>query len=687
MRTSRRRPLLAAVACLAMTIPLAATLAPSAPATAAVAASVVINEVESDGGSPGDWIEITNTTAAPVDVSGWVLRDNKEVDPIIIGSGTVLAPGAFLVLDAGGAVFGLGAADSARLFAADGVTLVDSYSWTAHAATTYGRYPDGTGPFVVGAASTRGAANQAAAVAPVVVPPVAAPVTPTTVKLNEIESSGGTPGDWIELKNTGTSAADVSGLVLRDNDDTHTFVIPAATTIAAGGYYVADVDPSYGLGGADSARLFAADGVTLIDSYTWTAAAATTYARCPDGTGAFASSAASTRGAVNDCGVVAPTPTPAATPSASPWPGSAAVTTVDTANTLGGNMSGLAYEATPTGDVLWAVKNGPGTLYRLLNNGTNWVSDTTGGWAAGKVLHYANGTGDVDAEGVTLTSGGAAAGVYVSSERDNSANGTSRLSVLRYDVTAAATSLNATREWNLTADLPVVGANLGLEAIAWVPDAFLVQQGLLDETTNAAYDPSRYAAHGSGLFFVGLEANGTVYAYALSDSGAYTRVATIASGFTGVMDLEFEASTGSLWAECDDTCSGRSATLRIAQSGASDGRFVATQVFERPASMPNINNEGFALASQCVDGAKAAFWADDSNTGGFAIRAGQLNCSAAITPAVTPTTPVRAAVSGPAARLAATGVDVTQPLGAALLLLVAGAAMVVLRRRRSVIGE
>ena len=61
------------------------------------------------------------------------------------------------------------------------------------------------------------------------------------------------------------------------------------------------------------------------------------------------------------------------------------------------------------------------------------------------------------------------------------------------------------------------------------------------------------------------------------------------------MDLEFEPETGHLWAVCDDTCNGRSATLDIAQTGANAGKFVVTNVYERPAGMPNLNNEGFAI--------------------------------------------------------------------------------------------
>ncbi|MFC0552054.1 lamin tail domain-containing protein [Planotetraspora thailandica] len=566
---------------------------------------VKINEVESNGGTPGDWVELVNTGAAPVDVSGWIVKDNDDTHVFTVAAGTTMAAGGFLALDVD-PVFGLGSADSARLYLPDGTTLVDSYSWTSHAATTYGRCPDGSGAFVTTTAPTKGAANDCG--------------TPSSVvKINEVESDGGTPGDWVELVNTGVAAVDVSGWVVKDNDDTHAFTIAAGTTMAAGAFLALDVDPVFGLGGADSARLFLPGGTTLVDSYSWTSHAATTYGRCPDGTGQFVTTTAPTKGAANACpGQV----------STSPWPGGAAVATADDANVFGTNMSGLAYEASggATPGVLWAVKNGPGTLYRLEWDGTKWTPSTTDGWNTGKQLHYPDGTGDPDSEGVTLTAAGLAGGVFVSTERDNGNSGVSRPEVLRFDPSGTAAGLTATKEWNLTADLPAVGANSGLEAISWVPDSFLTSHGFVDEHTGKAYDPGSYPGHGDGLFFVGLEANGTVYAYALDQNGGgFTRVATIATGFPGVMDLQFEPETNHLWAVCDDTCNGRTATLDI----DADGKFTVSHVYERPGSMANLNNEGFAIAPQaeCVDGHKPVFWSDDSNDDGHALRSGTLDCT------------------------------------------------------------
>jgi hypothetical protein len=45
--------------------------------------------------------------------------------------------------------------------------------------------------------------------------------------------------------------------------------------------------------------------------------------------------------------------------------------------------------------------------------------------------------------------------------------------------------------------------------------------------------------------------------------------------------------------------------------------------------MPDINNEGFTYGplAECVNGMRPALWADDSETGGFALRRGLITCS------------------------------------------------------------
>jgi hypothetical protein len=320
----------------------------------------------------------------------------------------------------------------------------------------------------------------------------------------------------------------------------------------------------------------------------------------------------------------------------------------------------------------------------------------------------------VDAEGVALTDAGSAGGVFVSTERDNDVSGTSRPSVIRYDVSSTGTALSADREWNLAADLatdvPTIGANAGLEGITWIPDADLVASGFVDESTGALYDPADYPGHGGGLFFVGLEATGSLYAYALDqESTDLQRIATIATGFPSIMELEYDQTTDLLWAVCDDTCDGRSAILAVEPAApvadapaaaAAPGAFGVLLVVERPAGMPNVNNEGFAIApnDQCVDGEKPVVWSDDNGTDGFSLREGTIVCALAEVPGEPTPTPGPsdpgddgAGPSDPDAGedsgddLAVTGAEPAGALLAAIALLVVGLGAALLHgRRRSV---
>ncbi|RSS60630.1 hypothetical protein EF918_32735 [Streptomyces sp. WAC06614] len=459
------------------------------------------------------------------------------------------------------------------------------------------------------AAGVLGPALAAGALA--VAPAHAAPAA--DVRINEVVTTGSV-NDSIELYNKGTTTVDVSGWILKDDNNGSKYKIAAGTTLAPGGFRAFDVHGSFGLGSSDKARLYLADGTTQVDGFTWTSHSDRSWSRCPDGTGAFGQASQVTLGSANACGGTGGGGTPVA------WPGSGAVTTADASNVFGPDLSGLSLE----GNVMWGAQNS-GTLWRLVPNGSGgWTPDTTGGWASGKTLRFPRGTGAPDSEGVTVTGAGAAGGVFVASERNGDASGTSRLSVLKYDVSGTGTTLTATREWNLTAGLPAVGSNLGFEGITWVPDSYLTGAGFQDESTGAAYDPAGYGAHADGVFFLGVEGTGMLYGYVLQDSGAFTRVASVSSGMAGVMEVQWEPQAARLWAVCDDTCSGRHRTFQVDASGV----FAATAVIDRPSGMANLNNEGFAPAGagECVAGSKPVYWADDSNTGGHALRRGSISC-------------------------------------------------------------
>lgn len=116
--------------------------------------------------------------------------------------------------------------------------------------------------------------------------------TPTTavhpLVINEINynsSDDADTGDWVELYNPNTISIDVSNWVVKDNDDSHLFVIPSGTTIDAQGFLVlvrstADFstvfpnltnivgDFTFGLGStSDAVRLYNANSVLQDEVY------------------------------------------------------------------------------------------------------------------------------------------------------------------------------------------------------------------------------------------------------------------------------------------------------------------------------------------------------------------------------------------------------------------------------------
>lgn len=555
-------------------------------ANSCVLPDVVINEIESNGDAT-DWVEIVNNGSTAVDISGWSVMDNDPIghadETTPLPAGTVLEPGAWFVFDQPrDFVFGLGGGDTVTVRNATGTT-VDEYVYTDHAEGVWARCVDGTGDFVDLGVSTKGARNACG----------------NPVRINEVESDGGSPDDWIELANPTASALDVSGIVVKDDDDAHGYAIPAGSSIPAGGYLVIDRDQlGFGLGKDDAVRLF--DDGLLIDETTWDADhAAVTWGRCPDITGTFAVTAESTKGAANVC---------AGEIAVAPWPGSAEVRALDTVPTFLEDSSGLDVQETEQGVVLWGIDNGEGRLWKMQASADGSVAQIPG-WEQGKRIRYQKdasnpGAAGPDTEGVTVDDDGF---IYAASERDNSIKGVNRNIVLKVDPESAAEDLIAVQEWDLTEKLPAVGANLGIESVEWIPDSALTGK-LFDDRTQAPYQPADYAGHGNGLFFVALEDNGHVYAFALAADGSATQVAEIAPGLAGVMGLDYDSVLGVLWAVCDDGCQGRSAQITLngtAQPGIAH--------FARPAGLADINNEGFATApaSLSIDGQRPVWWFAD----------------------------------------------------------------------------
>ncbi len=541
--------------------------------------TVAINEIDS-GGAP-DWAEIVNTGTAPVDISGWTLMDDDPIghaaDVTPLADGTILEPGAYFVFNgADHFTFGLGGGDTVTIRGASGVTVAE-HTYPDHAEGFWARCEDGTGDFVDVAVKTPGMRNACG----------------NPVRINEVFSDG--DPDWVELVNPTGSELDVSGLIVKDDDDSHAYEIPADTSIPARGHLVID-DLGFGIGGGDQVRVF--DGDQLVDAtQLGEEHAVPTWGRCPDTDGVFAATAESTPGAANICVGEIPVGT---------WPGSADVRVLDTVPTFLEDSSGLDVQVTDEGTFLWAVDNGTGTIWKMTASADGSI-EAAEGWTDGKRVRFQKDADDPsaagpDTEGITLDDNGL---VYVASERDNSDKAVNQNKILQVDPDAADGDLVAANEWDLTALLPDVAANVGVEAVEWVSDAALAG-ALYDDNTRAPYVAASYP--GDGLFLVAVEDNGGVYAFSLEQGGFATLVSTLDPGLPGVMGLDYDTVRGSLWAMCDDGCSGKTAELTL---NGTDQPEVAH--FAPPAGLPDINNEGFATApaSLSQDGQRPVWWFAD----------------------------------------------------------------------------
>ena len=289
-------------------------LPPAIPVHAEEAAStVLINEIESndpDGGS--DWVEIINVGTEDADISGWFLTDDAGLERVSegtakpIAAGTVLAPGAVLVLEEGiDFDFGLGKKDAVTLYNSDS-QVMDTYAWTSHANGTYSRIP-GTSEFA-DQAPTRGAANVTGSGGgdePDPSDPPKDPEPPVSypIVINEVESNGDET-DWVEIYNTGAEPVDISRWYLLDNDPeghaADVTPVPEGTVLQPGSWFVFEqgIHFTFGLGGNDQVTIFDADGNTVAE-FSWTEHAQVVYARVPDGTGALEEFGTSTKGAAN----------------------------------------------------------------------------------------------------------------------------------------------------------------------------------------------------------------------------------------------------------------------------------------------------------------------------------------------------------------------------------------------------
>ncbi len=564
------------------------------------APKVVVNEVEQDDGSNPDWVEIYNVGDTAVDISGWYMYDDDVVSHVNlitpVADGTTLEPGKYYIFEEGKQFsFSLGKNDNVTIFNKDGV-VIDEFYWQGHAEGVYARIPNGVGEFVDFSKGTKGKEN----------------VIVNSVVLNEVQSKGTDENPaWIELANPTGAELSVAGLVIKDSSDENSYIIPENTVISANGFLVlTEADLGFELNESDAVRIF--EGDRVIASLEWDEDTNPSIGLYPDMNGLeYRPTREETPGELNKFEGV---------PDMIQWPGADDVIALDTEQMFLENASGLDFY----NDQIYAVDNGVGAfwVFDVAADGSVTYAD---GFENGKRVRFQKDADDPtvagpDTEGVAVAGDGY---VYFSSERDNHVKGINWNTILQVDPHAEGEDLVALNEWDITDSLPAVVANMGIESIEWISSAD-VNGNIIDKNTNEVFDFSNYPdAISGGLFFVGLEDNGHIYAYILNSDGTSVQVADIDSKLGGIMALDYDAYENVLWAVADNGYNNRAAKITF------NGEIEADVLHVLPPTGVDItlNNEGFAIApaEYTVNGQRPVYrLADGLATGSFTM--GYIDC-------------------------------------------------------------
>jgi len=279
---------------------------------------IVINEILASSDSTSgisdaraeyeDWLELYNTSSSDVDLGGWSLSDDiLDLDKWSFPAGTTIAAQSYLIIWCDNdsfqnglhAYFKLAKSGEIVSLSNSAGAVIDQVAYEQQTTNvSWSRIPNGTGAFDFDE-PTHSCSNDAN-YGPLLMS--------SSLAINEVLAASDSTGsivdpsgdveDWVELINMTNQPIDLYGYFLSDNPaNRFKWKIPYGTNIPANDYLIFWCDndqeeeglhTNFNLSSSGESMLLSYDDASIVDITTWAIQSAnTSYARMPNGTGAF----------------------------------------------------------------------------------------------------------------------------------------------------------------------------------------------------------------------------------------------------------------------------------------------------------------------------------------------------------------------------------------------------------------
>lgn len=215
-------------------------------------ASTILDE----NGVASDWIELYNSTAEAVDLSGWGISDDAaRPRKYTLPDGVTIPAGGYLLIFCSGsettdpagelhAPFGLRAYEESVVLSTPEGRIADRVDYSRmESDVSMARTPDGTGDFALSTAPTPGYSNSSAGYSAFMasyIAPTGGVYISEMMGLNTatVAGPGGDYPDWVEIRNGGSAAVSLAGWGLSDNANNPAKWVFPDITLEPGEYLV-----------------------------------------------------------------------------------------------------------------------------------------------------------------------------------------------------------------------------------------------------------------------------------------------------------------------------------------------------------------------------------------------------------------------------------------------------------------